>query len=140
MSQVLAATVFTSIDLLNVIHLIRLYLNYREADMIKAVLRDFYETLFPKESQFELGPEYRNRFLDMKSLQEWRAQRDHISSWLRMILFILMLTTCVSMTWDRMHPVFRRNRHRLFRRCSKLSNFFWKLLEKHKARGKTASV
>lgn len=38
---------------------------------MKAVLRDFYESMFPIPSQFELPREYRNRFLHMHELQEW---------------------------------------------------------------------
>ena len=33
-----------------------------DANMVKAVLQDFYEALFPLVSQFELPRDYRNRF------------------------------------------------------------------------------
>jgi hypothetical protein len=38
---------------------------------VKAVVQDFYESLLPLPSQFELPRDYRNRFLHMKDLSEW---------------------------------------------------------------------
>ena len=35
------------------------------------ILLDFYESLYPTPSQFELSPQYRNRFLHMAELNEW---------------------------------------------------------------------
>lgn len=45
--------------------------SHKDAATVKAVLRDFYESMFPLSSQFELPREYRNRFLHMEELQEW---------------------------------------------------------------------
>lgn len=45
--------------------------SHKDAATVKAVLRDFYESMFPLPSQFELPREYRNRFLHMEELQEW---------------------------------------------------------------------
>lgn len=45
--------------------------SHKDAATVKAVLRDFYESMFPLPSQFELPREYRNRFLHMDELQEW---------------------------------------------------------------------
>ncbi|XP_033888880.3 N-acetylglucosamine-1-phosphotransferase subunits alpha/beta isoform X2 [Acipenser ruthenus] len=44
--------------------------SHKDAPTVKAVLRDFYESMFPIPSQFELPREYRNRFLHMQELQE----------------------------------------------------------------------
>uniref|UniRef100_A0A673ZQ18 N-acetylglucosamine-1-phosphotransferase subunits alpha/beta n=1 Tax=Salmo trutta TaxID=8032 RepID=A0A673ZQ18_SALTR len=44
--------------------------SHKDAGTVKAVLRDFYESMFPLTSQFELPREYRNRFLHMGELQE----------------------------------------------------------------------
>ena len=41
------------------------------ADLTKLILVDFYETVFPIPSQFELPPQYQNRFLHTKELREW---------------------------------------------------------------------
>lgn len=45
--------------------------SHKDAGTVKAVLRDFYESMFPLPSQFELPREYRNRFLHMRQLHEW---------------------------------------------------------------------
>ncbi len=46
--------------------------HYKEgADLAKLILVDFYETLFPIISQFELPPQYQNRFLHTTELREW---------------------------------------------------------------------
>lgn len=45
--------------------------SHKDAQTVKAVLRDFYESMFPIPSQFELPREYRNRFLHVHELQEW---------------------------------------------------------------------
>ena len=37
----------------------------------KMILLDFYESLYPNPSQFELSPQYRNRFLHTAELNEW---------------------------------------------------------------------
>jgi len=42
-----------------------------QAKTVKAILADFYESLFPVTSQFELPREYRNRFTHIDELREW---------------------------------------------------------------------
>ncbi|PIK44712.1 hypothetical protein BSL78_18434 [Apostichopus japonicus] len=44
--------------------------NAEGAKMVKAVLQDYYEAMFPIPSQFELPREYRNRFLHIDELSE----------------------------------------------------------------------
>lgn len=70
--------------------------NHKDAQTVKAVLRDFYESMFPIPSQFELPREYRNRFLHMHELQEWRAYRDKLKFWTHCILATLIIFTIVS--------------------------------------------
>lgn len=41
------------------------------ADLSKLILVDFYESLFPHPSQFEIPGNYRNRFLHLHELREW---------------------------------------------------------------------
>lgn len=41
------------------------------ADLTKLVLVDFYESLFPTPSLFELPRMYRNRFLHVHELKAW---------------------------------------------------------------------
>ena len=45
--------------------------SYAVCFQTKAVLQDFYESLFPIPSSFELPREYRNRFLHIQELREW---------------------------------------------------------------------
>ncbi|XP_067855339.1 N-acetylglucosamine-1-phosphotransferase subunits alpha/beta [Heptranchias perlo] len=70
--------------------------NHKDAATVKAVLRDFYESLFPVASQFELPREYRNRFLHMHELREWRAYRDKLKFWTHCVLVTLIIFTVSS--------------------------------------------
>lgn len=70
--------------------------NHKDAQTVKAVLRDFYESMFPVPSQFELPREYRNRFLHMQELQEWRAYRDKLKFWTHCVLATLIMFTIFS--------------------------------------------
>ncbi|XP_055483779.1 N-acetylglucosamine-1-phosphotransferase subunits alpha/beta isoform X2 [Psammomys obesus] len=70
--------------------------NHKDAQTVKAVLRDFYESMFPIPSQFELPREYRNRFLHMHELQEWRAYRDKLKFWTHCVLATLIIFTIFS--------------------------------------------
>ncbi|XP_071441865.1 N-acetylglucosamine-1-phosphotransferase subunits alpha/beta [Hetaerina americana] len=53
-------------------------------EKVRILLQDLFEALYPKPSSFELPPEYRNRFLKMSELQEWRTRR----AWLRLIVYV----------------------------------------------------
>ncbi|XP_029455565.1 N-acetylglucosamine-1-phosphotransferase subunits alpha/beta-like isoform X2 [Rhinatrema bivittatum] len=70
--------------------------SHKDAQTVKAVLRDFYESMFPIPSQFELPREYRNRFLHMHELQEWRAYRDKLKFWTHCVLGTLIVFTVIS--------------------------------------------
>nr|XP_014436515.1 N-acetylglucosamine-1-phosphotransferase subunits alpha/beta [Pelodiscus sinensis] len=70
--------------------------SHKDAQTVKAVLRDFYESMFPIASQFELPREYRNRFLHMQELQEWRAYRDKLKFWTHCVLVTLIVFTVIS--------------------------------------------
>lgn len=70
--------------------------SHKDAQTVKAVLRDFYESMFPITSQFELPREYRNRFLHMHELQEWRAYRDKLKFWTHCVLVTLIVFTVTS--------------------------------------------
>lgn len=69
---------------------------HKDAQTVKAVLRDFYESMFPIPSQFELPREYRNRFLHMHELQEWRSYRDKLKFWTHCVLGTLIVFTVIS--------------------------------------------
>ncbi|KAM4746784.1 N-acetylglucosamine-1-phosphotransferase subunits alpha/beta [Rhinophrynus dorsalis] len=70
--------------------------NHKDAQTVKAVLRDFYESMFPIPSQFELPREYRNRFLHMQELQDWRTYRDKLKFWTHCVLGTLIVFTVIS--------------------------------------------
>ncbi|XP_062850182.1 N-acetylglucosamine-1-phosphotransferase subunits alpha/beta [Trichomycterus rosablanca] len=70
--------------------------SHKDASTVKAVLRDFYESMFPLPSQFELPREYRNRFLHMTELQEWRIYRDQLKFWTHCVLITLVVFTVIS--------------------------------------------
>ncbi|GIY39560.1 hypothetical protein CDAR_539301 [Caerostris darwini] len=68
----------------------------QEAELIRTVIQDFYESLFPVKSRFELSPEYRNKFLYVHELREWRKTRDKIRIVAYATLGILILFTLLS--------------------------------------------
>ncbi|XP_045071340.1 N-acetylglucosamine-1-phosphotransferase subunits alpha/beta-like [Coregonus clupeaformis] len=70
--------------------------SHKDAGTVKAVLKDFYESMFPLTSQFELPREYRNRFLHMGELQEWRVYRDKLKFWTHCVLVTLVIFTVIS--------------------------------------------
>ncbi|CAG5927464.1 N-acetylglucosamine-1-phosphotransferase subunits alpha/beta [Menidia menidia] len=70
--------------------------SHKDAATVKAVLRDFYESMFPLPSQFELPREYRNRFLHMEELQDWRVYRDKLKFWTHCVLVTLVVFTVIS--------------------------------------------
>lgn len=63
----------------------------KDAELIKALLVDFYESLFPIPSQFELPSEYRNRFLHVSELQEWLKEREAVKFWTNILVAMLIL-------------------------------------------------
>jgi len=63
----------------------------KDAELIKALLVDFYQSLFPIPSQFELQQEYRNRFLHMSELREWMKERETAKFWTNILVAILVL-------------------------------------------------
>ncbi|XP_041472270.1 N-acetylglucosamine-1-phosphotransferase subunits alpha/beta-like isoform X1 [Lytechinus variegatus] len=67
-----------------------------DAYMVKAVLQDFYESLFPVVSQFELPRDYRNRFLHIDELRDWRRYRDWLRFWTHLSLAALITFSAVS--------------------------------------------
>ncbi|XP_035209281.1 N-acetylglucosamine-1-phosphotransferase subunits alpha/beta-like isoform X2 [Stegodyphus dumicola] len=84
----------------------------QEAEVIRAVIQDFYESLFPTRSQFELPPEYRNRFLYVSELKEWRKTRDLIRIVTYLMLAFLIIFSVFSFWKSEMRPVERYARLR----------------------------
>lgn len=63
----------------------------KDAELIKALLVDFYQSLFPIPSQFELPQEYRNRFLRVSELEEWLKERETIKFWTNIFVAVLIV-------------------------------------------------
>ncbi|XP_045176047.2 N-acetylglucosamine-1-phosphotransferase subunits alpha/beta-like isoform X2 [Mercenaria mercenaria] len=68
---------------------------------VKAILADFYESLFPLQSQFELPRDYRNRFTHIDELREWRRYRDWLKFWTHIALVLLVVFTIASYFGDK---------------------------------------
>ncbi|KAK7480398.1 hypothetical protein BaRGS_00028317 [Batillaria attramentaria] len=79
-----------------------------EAKTVKAVVQDFYEALLPVPSQFELPREYRNRFLHVQDLEEWKSYRDWLRFWAHLALVILVLFTIASYFGDKIEALQRK--------------------------------
>lgn len=60
-----------------------------ENELVKAVLYDFYLSLYPKPSKFELRSDLRNRFLYLNELEEWKERDSKIK--LCMFFFVIVL-------------------------------------------------
>ncbi|CAH1971467.1 unnamed protein product [Acanthoscelides obtectus] len=71
-----------------------------ENELVRAILYDFYLALFPQPSKFELPDEYRNKFVYIKDLNEWKMYRFKIK------LFIVFLMSTV--LWMTLFNVIRR--------------------------------
>ncbi|PVD33947.1 hypothetical protein C0Q70_05209 [Pomacea canaliculata] len=78
------------------------------AKTVKAVIMDFYESILPLQSQFELPRDYRNRFLHVKDLEEWKRYRDWLRFWAHLALLILVIFTIVSFFGDKIEALQRR--------------------------------
>ena len=64
------------------------------ASVVKGILVDFYESLFPTPSQFELPDNLKNRFLYVDELKLWKNEErrlDFISDSILMIVFMVIL-------------------------------------------------
>lgn len=82
--------------------------NLDQAKTVKAILADFYESLFPLQSQFELPREYRNRFTHIDELREWRRYRDWLKFWTHMALVLLVVFTVASYFSDKIEAAQKR--------------------------------
>ena len=89
-------------------------IDYEEASAktVKVVLRDFYESFFPKPSRFELPVDYRNRFLHVDKLHGWLQYRTWLQRFTVGCFSVAVMFAIVSFYSDRMHSLRRRwSRH-----------------------------
>lgn len=68
----------------------------KDLNLVRLVVHDFYESLFPTPSQFELPAEYRNRFLYVRELLAWRAERNWVHAVTYIAFGILVAFTAVT--------------------------------------------
>jgi hypothetical protein len=69
----------------------------REKDnsLVRAVLQDFYESILPIPSSFELPYVYRNRFLHVSELRAWRRYRAVIHSATLVCIILLAVLSLI---------------------------------------------
>ncbi|XP_041367858.1 N-acetylglucosamine-1-phosphotransferase subunits alpha/beta-like isoform X2 [Gigantopelta aegis] len=79
-----------------------------DAKTVKAILQDYYESMFPIPSQFELPKDYRNRFLHTDDLRDWKKYRDWLKFWTHLALVLLILFTIGSFFGDKIDAARRR--------------------------------
>ena len=79
-----------------------------EAKTVKAVVQDFYESLLPVPSQFELPREYRNRFLHVDDLAEWKRYRDWLRLMAHLALALLIVFAVATYFGDKIEALQRR--------------------------------
>ena len=65
------------------------------AKLIRTILRDFLESLFPEQSQFELPRSYRNKFLKVDELRLWKeyVRKEHEFRWKLFHIIVFVLVT-----------------------------------------------
>eukprot|EP00794_Sanderia_malayensis_P020317 gene20317-22316_t len=78
-----------------------------QAKIIRAVLKDFFESMFPRKSQFELPETYRNRFLRVEELNKWMAEVEQRETLQRVVLCIGIVVVILI--------IFRKKFYRIFR-------------------------
>lgn len=66
-----------------------------DAKIIRSILKDFYESLFPIPSQFELPPDYKNRFLYKHEMDSWLAENRGKSIKRNIYVFVLIFALAI---------------------------------------------
>ncbi|CAB3386425.1 Hypothetical predicted protein [Cloeon dipterum] len=75
----------------------------RENSYVRAVLQDFYESMLPEASSFELPPMYRNRFLTVDELHVWVQYRHFVMCAITVCIITLVVLTCVALNAEVVH-------------------------------------
>ncbi|KOX67580.1 N-acetylglucosamine-1-phosphotransferase subunits alpha/beta [Melipona quadrifasciata] len=82
-------------------------LRYSENEIVRALLNDFYRSLYPLRSTFELPMQYRNLFTDRHKLLEWRTNRTRTRNLLLCLIFLLLITTFYHLFYHQVRRLFR---------------------------------
>ncbi|XP_011495372.1 PREDICTED: N-acetylglucosamine-1-phosphotransferase subunits alpha/beta [Ceratosolen solmsi marchali] len=64
-----------------------------ENEIIRDLLNDFYRSLYPIRSSFELPAQYRNRFTYRDELLEWRSNRARARNVMLLLIVLLVILT-----------------------------------------------
>ncbi|XP_077270789.1 N-acetylglucosamine-1-phosphate transferase subunits alpha and beta isoform X1 [Temnothorax americanus] len=78
-----------------------------ENEIVRALLNDFYRSLYPLRSTFELPSQYRNRFSHLHELLEWRASRAKARNLLLCLLALLFMFTFYHVLYHHMRRLCR---------------------------------
>ncbi|XP_073813415.1 N-acetylglucosamine-1-phosphate transferase subunits alpha and beta [Musca autumnalis] len=70
-----------------------------ENELIRNLLEDFYVSLFPHRSQFELNHQYRNRFDNWRDYVKWH--------WQQRILYVFIYGSCMMLIFYIIHSIFQ---------------------------------
>lgn len=75
---------------------------------VKSVLVDFYESLFPTPSQFELPNNLRNRFLTMDELKAWKSEERQLEFLSDGMLVVMVVAVFFCVFWHQLLHIIRR--------------------------------
>ncbi|XP_033325197.1 N-acetylglucosamine-1-phosphate transferase subunits alpha and beta isoform X2 [Megalopta genalis] len=78
-----------------------------ENEIVRALLNDFYRSLYPLRSTFELPVQYRNLFTHRHELLEWRANRARARNLLLCLIALLLVTTFYHLFYHQVRRLFR---------------------------------
>ncbi|XP_018315391.1 N-acetylglucosamine-1-phosphotransferase subunits alpha/beta isoform X1 [Mycetomoellerius zeteki] len=78
-----------------------------ENEIVRALLNDFYRSLYPLRSTFELPSQYRNRFSHLHKLLEWRTSRAKARNLLLCLLALLLMLTFYHVLYHHMRRLCR---------------------------------
>jgi len=78
-----------------------------ENEIVRALLNDFYRSLYPLQSTFELPSQYRNRFSHLHELLKWQASRAKARNLLLCLLALLLMLTFYHVLYHHMRRLCR---------------------------------
>ena len=81
---------------------------YKDADVIKALLHDVYETFYPFPSQFELESQYRNRFQYLQDYRSWKAKKLKLLYLVQFFIVILICSFACPNIFSKLYKKFSR--------------------------------
>lgn len=97
--------------------------NNQQVKNIRIVLKDFYESLFPEQSQFELPTSLRNKFLTTEHLQAFREKvRDKVKLQMNVFYFGVFILA-VFFFRRKIHRMYQALVHLFSRRRNGLTSF-----------------